>query len=367
MSLTINPDFSLPFNVTSLPQVNSPLHPAIFSTLFKELRKDPTEREQLKQNLHELGKHNEVIDLRPLTGDTEPFNLQTIRSLEQLARGYAYHAVHEDQISIPIDGKMILYTVEEIPLLFGMTAYGLKPKNLDEPPILLFRGTSFYPSGRGAFATLIADIDPLSPGTLLHKIFCKKINRWLTFANQTYSKKPYVTGHSLAGGLASLTSIKFPHLVQKYCFTHGSVGLSFLAKRKFNRLEKEGNAPKIFNFFHEKDPFTKWGHHHVGTDIQIQLDLEKSAPVQEKIKWRFKTLSHRLSLLDKRCTLTVKKSSRLLPTWIYIPLFIIPFIGGTAALLSKRLIIGTYNSKPYTSLLGPLRWVWHKTFYFLKI
>jgi len=359
--MKISPQFVLPHNVTSLPQTNSPLSMNIFSTISKELRADPQECQQIQQNLNEIAKQGQqMISLKSLTGIDEEVDLQTLRSLEQLARGYAYHAEHGAQITVHIDGKEVTYVVEEIPLWKGIVAFGLKPVNLEDPPILLFRGSSFYPSGRGAASTMIADIDPFGPGALVYKCFSKKTKRWLTEVNKTYMNKPYVTGHSLGGAFASYTALEHPTLVQPFTYTHGCVGLSCLAKKKSKKTPE--STAKILNFFHEKDPFTRWGHHRLGTDIQITCDLNTCSPAQEKIKWRQKSLSHRISLLDKPCVLTHKTASSMLPAWAYIPLFTIPFVGGLVGLTLNKLLTGNYTSKPYHSLFGPIRWMWHKIY-----
>lgn len=359
--MQITPQFVLPQNVTSLPQTRSPCNLAIFSTTIKELRQDPLECQHVQQNLIEIAKQGEeIISLKSLAGIEEEVDLQTIRSLEQLARGYAYHAVHGSQISLHVNGKMITYAVEEIPLWKGIVAYGLKPLNKEDPPILLFRGSSFYPSGRGSFATMIADIDPFSPGALVYKCFSKKIKHWLAEVNTSHSAKPYVTGHSLGGAFAAYTAIEYSASVQPFTYTHATVGLSCLAKKKVKKMQDA--APKILNFFYEKDPLTKWGHHRIGTDIQVSCDLDACAPAQEKIKWRQKSLSHRISLLDKPSTLLHKTAPSMLPVWAYIPLFTIPFVGGLVGLTLSKFLIGTYTSKPYHSLFGPVRWTWHKIY-----
>jgi len=140
------------------------------------------------------------------------------------------------------------YTIEEISLTSKWlgspcTAYGLKPKEDQVPPLLLYKGTT-YPTDKGFLLSLLTDINPLSSvGNYIFKLCRKKVSKWLDVQTSHGQIKARVFGKSLGGALAWHTAIEFPNLIEKAiaCSAPGFSSSSIKKIKKHNEALPEIN------------------------------------------------------------------------------------------------------------------------------
>ncbi len=330
----VTPIQNLPHHVTSLPQTETLFHPALVSTAIKEHQLDPLEKKHIQNNLNRIREHN-LRDEMPLV-------------LEQLARGQVYHlTLKNETIYLPINNKMVTYNIEEIPLGFGLNAFGLTAKNSHS--ILLFRGCSFYPAGRGALATLVADLDPMGVGHLTYKWSASKIKKWCDTQNQ----QVIITGHSLGAAFATYAAIDNATKVS-YTETHAGVGVSTFYKKKWDQLKEK---PKIT--YHPKDDISEMGHARIGKDLSVTPKPFDEIRLKNKTPFKRRSLNHRISLLDKEGEIKEKRIKIRMPAYLQRALSTIPFIAFSALLIVSRLLFANYTDPQY-SQLGSIRVIWHR-------
>lgn len=168
----------------------------------------------------------------------------------------------EDSFSLPReDGSLASYAIESLPLspdtlLPSLQAYGLTPKDPQDPPILLFRGTVFD-AGEGAVQSFLADANPFfSVGGLFFHLYGKaRIEEWLKKQN---GKKAIITGSSLGGSLALQTACYLPSYIDKV-YAFNSPALSLVELFTWNTVD-EKEKPSVCVYLQDKDPI-----HYIGS------------------------------------------------------------------------------------------------------
>lgn len=171
--------------------------------------------------------------------------------------------VQGEKISIPMlvqgEWKLIPYVVDEIsmaPTWMGspLTAYGLHSEEKGAPPILLYKGTTYF-ADKGAFQSILTDFNPLaSVGRYGFRMGKGSIKKWLD-ANTT-DKKAVVYGKSLGGAQAWRTALHFPKQVDKV-MAYGAPGFFPDERSRLRSLEKKGELPTL-NFFCQANDYVPY-------------------------------------------------------------------------------------------------------------
>jgi pimeloyl-ACP methyl ester carboxylesterase len=170
----------------------------------------------------------------------------------------AYNLTTQKSIEIPLNNKLIKYTIEKIPFFLNSPFYGLSSP--DGPPILLFRGTVTKLMKSGAAEALVADFDPLGPGYSFFR-WNTTILEWLK--KHTTEHKAIVLGHSLGGAIAKhVTAYHWQHIKETYTFNAPGVG--WLTANQYRGLE---NPPPLYNLNTFGDFIPSLGHERIGTDL----------------------------------------------------------------------------------------------------
>lgn|GEM_PF-979422 len=132
---------------------------------------------------------------------------------EILSKVLAYRALDKGMIiPIPVvyeDGskELVDYIVDEIfTLWLGMPAFGLVPKKIGAPPILLFRGTDLSLESKQGWASVLSDLDIQGPGLTAFQKSKSELESWLK-AQANVGTKAKVMGFSLGGVLAMYTMV----------------------------------------------------------------------------------------------------------------------------------------------------------------
>lgn len=241
--------------------------------------------------------HKELIYLIFVKQD--PFILEKMRELLQLALHKIYEQVKEENIShellighilaylpffaveegetfeIPIqingEWKLFSYSAKKIALTPSelgspITAIGMTA--CQAPPLLLYKGTS-YPTDEGFSLGVLTDLNPAaSVGAYAFYLGREKIAEWIA------GRKVRVFGLSLGGALALHTAAQFPENIDAV-FAYNSPALLQNEICKWEKLHPP--YPRVYVVYHENDvvPTTgfKWGK---GWNIyRIYLDKKK--------------------------------------------------------------------------------------------
>lgn len=247
-----------------------------------------------------------------------------------LAQCVAYHLRNQTKIEIPLNGKLISYDIEKIPLFLNSVAFGLT--SLQSPPILLFRGTITKVLRNGAAESLVADFDPLGPGYTFFRLN-KTIPEWL--AKNTTVNKAIVIGHSLGGAYAKHTTAYYPEYIEE-TYTFNSPGVGLPTAQKYSEIKN--GSPPILNIYTYGDIIPKLSHKRIGVDLAVML------PNGEEHK--------KLSYLDKHRIPTFATESLIFnhPIQMMVPSLILtlalPVIFSIGCLyLALRTIIGRMYSE----------------------
>ncbi len=356
---------SLKMEVKSEEEFNKPAKPklpkgleglATYSATVVEKYLEPQQKAKVQELLNQANKIEHVAKTF-FKGETE-IDFQKQLTLELLAKQLAYFNPKEgEKYQIPINGKMVEYQVEEVPLWMGMIAYGFKPVNKDEnaSPILVFSGTRLGLSARGSLASVTADLDPRGVGYVAYSNGKKEIGKWLKKMNGNV----LITGHSLGGALARYTLIDHPSLVQG-AFTFSAPGIAASYGEKWKKLKKEllQECPFLCNFNHSEDEVPTFGQNYLGKNFQAICAVEKTVNPKS---FAVKRKTHYKRLFARKITLFCEiKPKKSMSVWKQRAITVIPFIFCMALLYISRLLFGIHTSKPYESVFGPLRWTVRK-------
>lgn len=260
----------------------------MFGTLKAHFVKDQDlhhlEIEEICQFLREtLPTYHEQLVLDQDHPNLDAKELLHVALCEVLAKGLAYRDLNPTTHLVPIpfftaQGRpcVVHYSVEIIPIEYGtgsVFAYGLvPPPETDLPPILLFRGTTPYPSAETAKDTLITDTCPDGPGfdILFESGGIGTIAEWLLRNTKDGVKKAWITGHSLAGSLTQMVATHLPRFVDK-ARAFNSPGISEHSFELWNELS---NKPDLKVFNHPKDWVSLAGRFFVGDIFVVETDQE---------------------------------------------------------------------------------------------
>lgn len=235
---SISPSETTKHNITSIP--NKWTYENFASTEMKESKTDPLEKKLVQENLETIAKATFTTTALPAEASHHFSDLKLLASIEQLARAYAYRSpktAETIRIYSEMTKKLEEYTVEVIPLHRGIHAFGLVPTKKDSQatPILLFRGTSLYPAGRAAGATLVTDVHPIGIGYDSYQAGRKRIGDWINRVTDG-GKQIFITGHSLGSAYASYAAIDYADKV-KTAFRFGATKISFLYFWKWQQVK----------------------------------------------------------------------------------------------------------------------------------
>jgi hypothetical protein len=131
---------------------------------------------------------------------------------EVITKALAYHDLKIGQIiTIPVESggkiKFEHFVVDHIFNIWsGMPAFGLVPERKGIASILFFRGTDFSLDSQRGWASLMSNLDMVSPGLSAFQHSQSEIHRWLK-AVSAKGRKARVLGFSLGGVLAAYTFI----------------------------------------------------------------------------------------------------------------------------------------------------------------
>lgn len=225
--------------------------------------------EQMHEYVHALSH----VSIDPSIRDT---TIQRVAMAEILAKVLAYRKLSNgDEIPIAyhigddVHG-VATYTVDKLYLDNGHYAYGLHATDADGqplPPFVIFRGTVPYPSAEGALETLLADLSPEGIGWRVFSSGRQVLTSWLQ-EHTTADRKAIVIGHSLAGALATYTTVHLNDLVHKtYCF--GRPGINKQTAEAWRALE---DRPKLRVFNDAWDVIPYFGGRVIGDVFIVKSD-----------------------------------------------------------------------------------------------
>jgi len=165
----------------------------------------------------------------------------------------------------------------------GLVAYGLVPatrsswKKLD--PIILFRGSLFYPAGLDAMSSYVTDMESWL-GYSGYQSGKDSMARFMEALPE--GKGVIVTGHSLGAAQAQWFTIDHAPKI-KELITFNGPGLPKTAVKQFNEKLKRQRVPlKISLFRTSKDIIDLVGDHHLGWGLQdnrrVEVSMKKFIP-----------------------------------------------------------------------------------------
>ncbi|MBS4165393.1 Uncharacterized protein NEOC65_000450 [Neochlamydia sp. AcF65] len=327
-------------------------------TIFSSSIADKHWEPKVKANLQKLFDQAYKINLiNKVVFKKDPhIELDKLISLELVGKQLAYFNPKEgERFQIPCEGRMIEYEASKIPLWMGMCAYGFKPVDENEkaPPILAFSGTRIGLSRRGFLATLAADFDLRGVGYIAYASGKRNITQWLE-----QNKNALVTGHSLGGALARYTAIDNPSLVHG-AFSFNAPGISATYGKKWDQLKTElpQHRPHMYNFHHSEDKVPTFGQCYIGKNYQVICSVEKT--VNQRFTAQY-TIHNKMLFCRKIAILCKATPKPSLSLKMQRFVGIIPFIFFISLLFINRGLFGLYDSRPYASVFGPLRWVWRQ-------
>jgi predicted esterase len=339
-------------NISSIPNVTTPFHEAIWSTGAKEDKLDAGERAAVEQNLRDLQDIDPPEWASAINTDEADkvydHDHKLILGLEQLASEYVYHSPQAGKkIMLPTKDGLKEYEIEEIPFHWGMSAFGFKPVGHEGPTLLVFRGTSFYTAGRAAASTWLTDVDPTGIGHTAYKRGDAAIKEWLN--KQPKDSKIIASGHSLGAGLATEALAANQKKISNI-YTFGSVMVNTETAKIVNQ---DGIKKRALRFYGSDDPFAAVGF--AGCGREFALSMGEGAPLpdnEEGNKWRLKSESHRRAYLQRK---DVKMEEKLRPelniakkaAWKTLFTASYPVLYGTVGL--KRTFFGSRNNEPWFS------------------
>jgi len=168
---------------------------------------------------------------------------------EILAKVLAYRPLKKGmKISIPIDGSLETYLVDEVmDLWHGMPAFGLIPEKKEGAvPILLFRGTDLSITTEKSWASILSDLDTNGPGYMTFLRGQKIIHSWLEKMRKKHFPARLI-GFSLGGSFVLYTLIFEYDLVnQEYpSIAFNPPGVSKEMLQKWEAVPEQMKAPHI--------------------------------------------------------------------------------------------------------------------------
>jgi hypothetical protein len=205
---------------------------------------------------------------------------------EVLAKGVAYRDLNPENDTVPIpvalpSGEIISvpFSVEIIPLPYGndsLFAYGLLPEDRTLfPPILLFRGTTPYPSAETMQDSLLADACPKGAGwdVLFEGKGIESTAKWLSQATDDGRYPAIVTGHSLGGALTQMVCAHLPRFIDSG-FAFNSPGISLCT---YELWEAHDEKPFVCVLNREKDLISLAGSRFIGDVLEARTN--------QKLQW----------------------------------------------------------------------------------
>ena len=176
---------------------------------------------------------------------------------------YPYlHPEQNEAIAVPLykdhAWHIVHYRTEKLsltPKWMGspLAAYGLVPESQNQPPLLLFKGTT-YPTDNGFFLSLITDLNPFaSVGALGFQFGKETLSSWLYEKTQTSGQRALVYGKSLGGAHACRSAIYFPDYVEKV-MAYGAPGFSLWDLSRLKEVEQLPHHAQINVFCQQNDP-----------------------------------------------------------------------------------------------------------------
>lgn len=301
----------LDHNITSIPDVPTvfsdcswmrPFHGPIWSTATKERDYDPRERNCVLANLRQLA-DTQRPDWTRLIHAGEDYKL--VMALEQLACSYVYHTPQQgDLVEVATCEGVQQYRVDVIELFEGVKAYGFVAEGGSSPNLLVFRGTSFYPAGRAAAATWLADLDPRGAGHGAYQSGHAAVRRWLDAHSD---REVLASGHSLGSALAAEAINASPDRIARV-YSFGSI---MVGTRVANQIQEQGVADRLYRFYGAKDRVSDYGQQPIGQEFEVHQDPSDELPENEQNNvWRSKSWHHRQSYLNRRCVVIKPEEQR---------------------------------------------------------
>ncbi|MCI5053162.1 MAG: hypothetical protein MRY21_08530 [Simkaniaceae bacterium] len=178
--------------------------------------------------------------------------------------------------------EMRTFKVDKVfDLWHQMKAFGLRPVDRDEAPLLLFRGTDFTLTSDESRASVACNFDPSGPGRTIYLGAREAIRAWLKRATQNQSKaRAY--GYSLGGAFAAYALIDDHQFFSKkvnqtsYLFNHPGVD-----EKLQHKWENLSDKPLFEAYVSKGDPVSKYGIL-VGDTYQLSIE-ERLAPIRSHV------------------------------------------------------------------------------------
>lgn len=267
-----------------------------------------------------------------------------LRQLEYLTREYASLVHGNDELELKVRVKdtpqLVTYTVEEIPLWWGLCCYGLKPKdNLEAPPLILFHGTKTCPAHISSGVTVLEDFDPFGVGYIAFRMGKKKLEEWLKEATNNGARKAIGSGYSLGGALLTNATVYLNNFFQN-AYTFNSPGVGFLVERRWKKIPTNANRPVIVNYDHMDDVISNaLGQVKIGENYYVSIENSSD-------------YAHTATLIGQNHIAFKAGPRKMYHPYIQVMVCAIIFPLGLTILFIKRGILGYHKAKLHHSLLG---------------
>lgn len=240
----------------------SPIGKAALKTT-KEIDSEPTRRTAL------LFHDGLLMDVERLVLNQEAESLHSRHAYyELLCKGFAYREMVLGTL-IPMamsSGRGIAYYKVTTAIITGegMVAYGLMPatdsmaQELD--PILLFRGSSFRPSGLDALSTYITDLELELGRSAYHSGH----DNLAALLEQLKGRSVLAMGHSLGGSLAQWFTAEYPEYVKELISFNAPGVPKVIAEQFAEKMQSADGTPKVTIYRTDGDLISSTGDKHLG-------------------------------------------------------------------------------------------------------
>ena len=236
-----NPKEISDFSIRTSP---SPSEAAWYRVDAKRIRNEIAQTLALLKLIHVLKQEDPDIRLA-MTGQV----LAKILSSRRLVEGME---VEIPTVNANGDPVLTSYIVNKrFDLWKGVPAYGLVDKTGEASPIILFRSTSFSPSGESSLASLTSNFHPKGPAWNIFATSRSQLKEWLLEHNHEGENPARLLGYSQGGAIVQYLAAYEPDLISKSSYspsmTFDAPGISKEVVDTFNHLPVKPNLKVFIN------------------------------------------------------------------------------------------------------------------------